>query len=116
MSSQIVQQIIESGSLIVIAFGGLIYFSRAMTYRGRIQTEISLLRDCYYYRRVVEKYREIEPGDSPQGYREIRSQVEDELGYSHSQLSEPARIRKRLESLRRHDKSISDFVDRIRVG
>lgn len=78
--------------------------------------EIDLLMDGHFYRQVIEKYKLVaqESQDSTMIGR-IRKEVQEELDYKTSRFSEPARIKSRLEELRRKDKRIDSFIDKIHL-
>ncbi len=116
METSTINQIIESGTFLIISLAALGYYSMGIRFRKRISTEIKLLQDCYYYRSVIEKYKvDRKNGGESSGYIKVRKQVESDLGYSASTHSEPRNIKTRLEVLAKHDSDIKEFVDKIHI-
>ncbi len=111
-----VNQIIQTSGLILVALIGLsVYWTISKT-RGAIQKETVLLKDCYFYRQVIEKYKVLlkEHGESSM-INTLRREVEEEVGYSSSRLSQPSAISKRSLELCGADKELEQFISKIKI-
>jgi len=100
--------------LLIGALGVSVFWYKAMRLKENNSREIDFLMDCHFYRQVIEKYKLVAQ-DSQDGTMigRIRKEVQSELDYKTSKFSEPARIKSRLEELRRKDERIDKFIDKI---
>ncbi len=113
MDASVINQIIESFTLLLITAIAYYAYTRGINLKADVSKEIKLLQDCYYYRLLIDRYKNNKSRDIT--YIEARKSVEKELGYSHSVYSEPARIKKRLERLSEIENEITDFVNKIKI-
>ena len=114
MDTSTVNQIIESLSFITIAgLSGLFYW-KATRIRRDLKREARLLRDCMYFRKIIDIYVNVakDDEDAP-SYLDARAQAQEALSYTPSTNSQPSQIGKRLEALLEIDQSIEEFLSKI---
>ena len=117
METSTINQLIESIAFLITAMIVIIFWSRAMAIKKQNSREIDLLMDCYFYRQIIEKYQfEMMGHEDNSMIGNLRREVQSELNYRSSKLSEPGRIKARLEELKSTNEQISQFVDKIHVG
>jgi len=114
MDTSTVNQLIESFSFIAIAGLSGVFYWKATRIRRDLNREARLLRDCLYFRKIIDIYVNVvkEEEDAP-GYLDVRAQAQEALGYAPSTYSQPFHIRKRLEALVEIDHSIEEFLSKI---
>ncbi len=114
METSTLNQLIESSTLIIIATLGVIFYWKANRIRTSLAREAKLLKDCVFYRQVIDIYAHSakEEVDFP-SHSDIRATAEHALGYKPSTFSQPTQIKSRLESLAEKDKRIQDFIEKI---
>lgn len=110
MDVSTVNQIIESAAFIVITLLLLFVYLRGLKIKQNISNEVELLRDCLFYRAIIDEYRREKRNNN---YNKYRERVAGELGYSHSRQSEPAEISKRLEVLKSKDEKIDKLLNKL---
>lgn len=113
MDTSTINQIISTAGVMVVGFAALLFYWKGLKAKQNIQREISLLKDCYFYRELINKYKS-EKGIR-NNYNKYRKDVQKKIDYTPSQFSEPAEIRKRLEVLNTKDTEIQAFLNKISV-
>jgi hypothetical protein len=108
-----INQIIETGGLLILGFGAMVFYWKGIKKKDNIQREISLLKDCVFYREIIEKYRNVKGKNN--FYNKYREEVRQSIDYSPSRYSEIAEIRLRLESLKKQDSAIESFLQKLKI-
>jgi hypothetical protein len=116
METSTINQIIETSGLLVTAGVVLIFYLKAIKFRSTVHREIALLKDCYFYRAVIERYKNLVLEDKGSSHINILSEeVENEYGFKHSRFSQPKMITNRLKELQNKDETITEFLEKIKI-
>lgn len=116
METSTINQIIETAGLLLTAVVVLYFYFKAIKFRNIVHREIALLKDCFFYRKVIEKYKEHVAEDKGSSYSNtFRQEVNNEYGIKPSRFSEPNMILSRLEELQDKDETISEFLEKIKM-
>lgn len=116
MEASTVNQIIESGTFLLLGLLGFMVYRIRMQKKDWVKRESTLLKDCLFYRGVIEEYKEELEMRTGEGtfYNTFRGKVRDELGYQNSDSSYPQEISRRLKELKELDRLIGEYIDRIK--
>lgn len=116
METSTINQIIETAGLLLIAGAVLFFYLKAIKFRNKVHTEIALLKDCYFYRGVIERYKNLVLEDKGSSHINILSEeVENEYGFKHSRFSQPKMITNRLKELQTEDETLTEFLQKIKI-
>lgn len=117
MEASTLNQIIESGTFLLLGFLGFFIYRIRLQKKKWVEREEKLLKDCLFYRAVIEEYKEELEMRTGEGtmYHSLRKKVREELGYQNSEISNPGEISQRLQKLKKLDRMISDYLDKIKL-
>lgn len=88
MDSSVVVQLIETGGILLISIVGFITYIMLSKRKNSANDEVSLLKDCLYYKLLVDKYKEHVSDFEDKNYlNTYRAELRDDLGYSPSRLA-----------------------------
>lgn len=93
------------------------FYLKGTKWRNSVGKEITLLKDCYFYRQLIEKYKTfVSELEESNYYKTFRKEVTEETGIEPSRYSQPREIYARLEELKKTDKNLEDFLSKIKIG
>ncbi|MBN2737444.1 MAG: hypothetical protein JXR70_10725 [Spirochaetales bacterium] len=118
METSIINHIIQTtGDILTPVIAIIItYFlaKRMLKYKLGVEREINLLKSVLYYKRIISEYEKIiDETNDHSDKKDIKMQIETEIGFKPGEYVQPARIRKRLEYLEMMDEKISTFITKI---
>ncbi len=114
METSTINQLIESGGILLITYYGLKKYSKFYKMKENFIRESNLLMDILFFRKVEKNYQELNSEDEDAiGYNKMRGLVRSELNYNLSHYSEPARIANRLKDLENKNEKIKEILSKI---
>jgi len=117
MDAVIITQLIESGSLILIALiGAGIYF--ILTKRKKnIDAEINLIKDALYYQLVLARLKEeLKDEDIDFKHSDISREIEVVFGHKPSGNNYPSQLAYKLKRLNQHAEKLETYISKHKFG
>jgi len=114
MDTTTLNQLIESGSLVLIIIIILKFYSMAVAWKFDVKKEIKLLKDIIFFRSVIDIYSKYtDDNELGNNINKFRKTAANKLDYNPSTFSEPAEIKRRLEMLINKGDDIEKFIEKL---
>jgi len=115
METSTINQLIETSGILMSVIIAILFYLKVTNWRSAVNKEILLLRDCFFYRQIIEKYKDKikETQDSSQ-INTLRKEVKEETGIVPSRYSEPGEILSRLSILKVKDHKLELLLSKIK--
>lgn len=118
METELLKQIIESGTLLLtpIVTLTIAYYmgKNLLKYKNNIAREINLLNDIVFYRTVIELYKtKVDEHESGNFYNRFRKEARELTDIEPSKSSEPKQIENRLKYLNELNEKVKKIISKF---
>lgn len=117
MDVVIITQLIESGSLVLIALIGTGTYLFLTKRKKNIDVEIKLIQDALYYQLVLARLKEeLKDEDVDFKHSDISREIETVFGHKPSGNNYPSQLTYKLKKLNQHAEKLETYINNHKFG